>query len=207
MVERDETYKDLGIVPPSGIVNKDVIKGTDPKSMVYLTMHGDFEYTWKNILELDAICKVLGTKLLESIREDKSGVYSIGAYPQTTHYPKPEYHAAIFWGCAPDNIDPLTEGVFDEIHKLKENGPTEADLNKVKEKLLRERETSIRENKFWMNTINSKYVNEGSFESIAQYNDFVNALSIEQLKGAANKYFNEKNYIRVALKPEAGVTE
>ncbi len=202
MIEKEETFTDLGINPPQGKVMKEVLKGSDPRSIVFMDLHGDFEYNWQNILELDAICKVLGTKLLESIREDKSGVYSIGAYPQTKHYPKSKYNVIISFGCAPDNIETLSEGVFAEIKKLKENGPTEKDLLKVKEKLLRERESSIRENKFWLNVLKNSYLHKFDINELDKYNDFVNNLSIEQLKKAANKYFNDQNYIRVVLKPE-----
>ncbi len=202
IVERNETYKDLGITPPSGIVKKEVLKGSDPKSMVFMNLHGDFEYNWENNLEIDAVSKILGTKLLESIREDKSGVYSIGAYPQTKHYPKSQFNVIIFFGCAPENIENLTEGVFAEIEILKDNGPTEVDLGKVKEKLLRERETSLRENKFWLNALKNSYIHKGDINDITKFNNFVNALSVEQLKKAANKYFAEENYIRVVLKPE-----
>lgn len=201
MVEREETFKDLGITPPDGKIDKVVNMGSDPKSMVFMNLHGDIEYTWQNLLELNAISQILGTKLLESIREDKSGVYSIGAYPQTKHYPKSEYNVIIFFGCAPDNIDNLTEGVFAEINKLKQDGPTEIDLGKVKEKLLRERESSVRENSFWLNTLKSAYIDKTDLDEIAKYNDFVNALSVEQMKKAAEKYLNDQNYIRASLKP------
>ncbi|MFH2142828.1 MAG: insulinase family protein [Bacteroidota bacterium] len=201
-VVRNENWKDLGIEPPKGIVKKEVKMGSEPKSMVLMSLHGDFEYNWINNLEVDAISQILGTKLLESIREDKSGVYSIGAYPQTQHFPKPTYNIIIFFGCSPDNVDPLTEGVFDEINKIKANGPTEGDLNKVKEKLLRERESSLRENNFWLKTLQNKYMHEIGFESLANYDETVKALSIEKFKETANKYFNEKNYIRVVLLPE-----
>lgn len=201
-VVRTEKWKDLGIEPPKGIVKKEVKKGSDPKSMVLMTLHGDFEYNWMNELEVNAISEVLGTKLLESIREEKSGVYSIGAYPSTQHFPKAKYNISIFFGCSPENIDPLTSGVFDEINKLKATGPSEVDLAKVKEKLIRDRESKLRENNFWLRTLQNNYMHGIGFESIDNYETSVKALSSEKLKEAANKYFNEKSYVRIVLLPE-----
>ena len=36
------------------------------------------------------------------------------------------------------------------MEKIKKDGPSEIDLNKVKETLIRERETRIKENGFWL---------------------------------------------------------
>ncbi|MFH2095797.1 MAG: insulinase family protein [Bacteroidota bacterium] len=202
LVNREESYVDLGIEPPSGVILKDVKMGSDPKSVVFMNLHGPFEYDWKNSLEVEAISTILGTKLLETIREDKSGVYSIGAYPQTRHYPKALYDIVVYFGCSPENVEPLTEAVFEEINKLKKDGPSEVDLNKVKEKLMRERETNLRENRFWLNTIQDRYLHGGNFEDLTQYDEAVQSLTIESLKATANKYFNEKNYLRVVLLPE-----
>ena len=83
-VERTETFVDLGIRPPKGGVEKDVRRGKDDKCIEIIMFHGDFEYNAQNNTEIDAICKILTTKLLEQIREKESGVYSIGAYPATT---------------------------------------------------------------------------------------------------------------------------
>ena len=39
-------------------------------------------------VQIDAVAKILSTRLLEVIREDKSSVYSIGAYPSTSKFPE-----------------------------------------------------------------------------------------------------------------------
>ena len=86
--------------------------GQEEKSTQYIVFHGDFDYTSENRVQLDAMSKILSTRLLEVIREDKSSVYSIGAYPQTSHYPKSDYGVTVFFGCSPDNVENLTDAVF-----------------------------------------------------------------------------------------------
>lgn len=202
MVSRTETWKDLGIRPPKGIVDKEVKMGKEPKSMVLMSLSGDMDYNLQNLLDINAIGEILSTKLLETIREDMSGVYSIGAYPQTKHFPYSGYSVMVFFGCSPDNIENLTKGVFTEIDKLKTNGPSEVDLNKAKEKLLRGRESDIKENKFWLRQLKSMNFNNSANTDIGKYNETVKNMSIESLKKAANKYLNNENYTRVVLKPE-----
>src|SRR5690606_37732167 len=108
-------------------------KGSDPKSIVTISFNGDFEYNKDEAFRLDALIQALQIKLIEEIREKSSGVYSIGAYAETEKFPYENYSITVRFPCAPENVDKLTEGVFAEIKKLMDNGPTETDLKKVKE--------------------------------------------------------------------------
>ena len=200
---REENWKDLGVRYPKGKIDKTVYKGEDPKSVVFMQFNQEFDYEMKSRIELDAISKVLSTKLLETIREDESGVYSIGAYPGSSKLPYTTSNVTIYFGCAPENVDRLSEGTFGEINKLKENGPTEADLNKVKAKLSKERESSLRENKYWLSTMKNYYFYNLELKDFPKYEKIVEDLSIESLKKAANKYFDDSNYVRVVLRPES----
>jgi len=201
LVTRTETYKDLGIKYPQGIVKKEVVKGTD-KTMIYMGFTGAFNYTIKDKIELDAVCKVLSTKLLEVVREDKSGVYTIGAYPSSSHYPTSQFNITVFFSSAPERIEELTEAIFVEIEKLQKDGPSEIDLNKVKEKEQRELETSLRENDYWLKSL--KNIGYDKFEAaeFLKYGEYSKALSNESIKQAAKKYFSRNNYTRLVLKPE-----
>ena len=202
IVERNETWKDLKIKSPKGIVEKEVKKGSEPKSIVYMNYHGDFDYNWENRTQLDVACEILTTKLLESIREDESGVYSIGAYPSSEHFPQSKYGVTIYFGCAPENVAKLSKGVYAEIDKLMKDGPTEIDLDKAKKKKLRERETGLRENRFWLSTLYSFDYHGSNPDDLNKYDDYVNSLTIEQMKQAANKYFSKDNFVKVVLFPE-----
>ncbi|MFO7880343.1 MAG: insulinase family protein [Bacteroidales bacterium] len=206
-VGREETYENHEIDPPSGIVDKTVYKGQDEKTMVMINFHGDMEYTVDNRLELNSIGKVLSTKLLEEIREEKSGVYTIGAYPSASKTPEEEYRITVFFSCDPDRVEELTDGVFEEIKKLQENGPTEVDLNKVIEKQKRAWEDNLQENRFWLNKLQE--VEEGSMKAkdMDKYPKYIEKLDNKTLKAAANTYLNTDQYIRVVLKPESDKSE
>ena len=88
--------------------------------------------------------------------------------------------------------------------KIKKDGPTEIDLNKVKETLIRERETRMKENGFWLSLlfrIISLMVT--SLLSLEEYKTFVNSFSGDDIKAIANKYLNTDSYVQVALTPAA----
>jgi len=201
--KKPEKWVDLGVRKPAGVVDKIVHKGKESKSIQYIQFHGKLNYSSKEILELDALSKILTTRLLESIREDKSSVYYIGAQPGNNKFPVPEYDMTIYYGTAPEKVKELKASVFAIIHDLIEKGPKQDEVDKAREKIKRERETNLRENDFWEVTLKSFYLNRnGNFKSFGEFNGVVQALSIESLKSAAAKTFDFKNYVSVALMPE-----
>lgn len=202
-LEEKENWRNLHIVPPAGVVEKTVKKGSEDKSIQRIVFHGSFDYSSTNAIELDAVCKILETRLLEVIREDKSSVYYIGARPSSAKYPDEEYSVAISYGTDPEKLGELKQAIFDEINDFVRNGPSAEELAKAKEKMLREREVAQRENRFWLNIIsNTYYLKDGDFSEFGKYEDTVKSFTENSVKAAFGKYFDFKNYVSVALQPE-----
>ncbi|MCK9254463.1 MAG: insulinase family protein [Bacteroidales bacterium] len=202
IVERNENYRDLGVRPPKGIVEKTVNKGKDAKCMEVINFTGEFDYTYHNRLELDAICKILSTRLLEEIREKESGVYTIGAYPSSSKIPYEQYSVTIFFSCDPERENELKTKIFDIVKSLQTDGISEKDIQKVIEKEKREFETNVKENSYWKRLImdvEDKNVNSKEYKD---YPNMMENISVESMTKAANKYFDLNNYIKVMLAPE-----
>ena len=201
---KNENWKDEGIKEPSGVVEKTVYKGQDAKSIQYLVFHGNYEYNRRNNLLINALSKILTTRLLEVIREDKSSVYYIDANPSVEKFPEAKYSMAINYGADPAKLAELKEAVFAQIKDIATNGPSAIDLQKAKEKLLRERETNLRENRYWLSVLSNTWFNsDADFSQFGDYDSIVNSFTVDDIKAAANKWFDFKNYYGVALKPEA----
>lgn len=202
VVERKENFVDLGIRAPKGKIEKVVRKGKDAKCMETIVFHGEMNYNVQNRLELDAICKILSTRLLEDIREKESGVYTIGAYPSSFGEPYGGYKITIFFSCDPDREDELSAKIFEIIKSLQADGLNSVDIQKVVEKEKREFETDSKENSYWRRVIVE--VEEGTMtaDDYKKYNENINAINIENMKAAANKYLDLNNYVKVYLMPE-----
>lgn len=203
-LDSQEKWVDPGIEKPEGVVNKLVKKGQEEKSIQYIIFHGDFDYTAENKVQLDALGRILSTRLLEDIREDKSSVYSIGAYPSSSKFPNPEYTIAISYGTSPKKLDELKQAIFDIVEEYVENGPSAEEVDKAQKKMLREREIAERENKFWLNLLsNTYYLKDGDFSEFGSYEELVDGLDSEKIKEAFKTYFDFENYVSVSLVPEA----
>ncbi|MGQ8338481.1 M16 family metallopeptidase [Sunxiuqinia sp. A32] len=201
--DKQEHWVDLGISSPNGVVEKTVYRGQEDKSVHYTVFHGDYDYNKENLIQIDAVGKILTTRLLEVIREDKSSVYYIGAKPSVDKFPKEEYSIVIYYGTAPDKVKELQDAVFAEIRVIENNGPSDEDMVKVKEKLYREREVNLRENGYWLGVLSNGYLyKDGDFSKFDDYNELVEELDKETIQAAMKKLFNFDNYFSVTLKPE-----
>jgi len=200
---KTEHWVDLGIRKPYGVIDKTVKKGKESKSIQYILFHGDLHYTTKDIIELDALSKILTTRLLESIREEKSSVYYIGAQPGYNKIPVTDYEMTIYYGTAPEKLKELKESVFALIRDLIEKGPKQEEVDKAREKIKRERETNLRDNSYWEGVLKTYYLNkDGDFKTFTEFDSAVKGLTSESLKSAALRTFDFNNFISVALMPE-----
>lgn len=199
---KSETFVDRYVRPPSGVVNKIVKKGSDPKSMVNLSFTGEFDYSRESAHQLKSLAELLTIKLVESLREEQSGVYGVGARASASPYPYDNYSFTISFPCGPENVESLIASVFKEIEKIKTSGPMESDVKKVQETQRRNHEEQIEKNNYWLSSMQQKhYYKEPLNEDDPQLN-FTASLSAASLQEAANKFLNEENYIRVVLMPE-----
>lgn len=201
-VQRTETFVDLGIRPPKGGIEKDVRKGKDDKCVEIIMFHGDFDYNAQNNTEIDAICKILTTKLLEQIREKESGVYSIGAYPMTSNKPTERYAVQIFYSCDPAREPELKEKIFNVIKSIQSGDINDEDIAKTIEKKRREHETEVKENRYWRGLIIDLVEGDITPEEAKGEDARINSINKEQMTKAADKYFKFDSYVKVRLVPE-----
>ena len=75
---RTEQAKDVGVRPPTGVVEQTVRAGVEPKAQSLLVFTGPCEYSMENRAVMSALRQLLDIRLREVLREDKSGTYGAG---------------------------------------------------------------------------------------------------------------------------------
>jgi len=199
---RKESWKDVGVTTPSGIVEKRVEKGIEPKSRAAIVFSGPFVFDQPRRVAIRAMSEILQTRLLEVIREELGGTYSITAGFSYQKYPKPEYSISIQFGSAPERTEDLIKRVFEEIERLKKDGPTEKQLNDEKEALLREFETNSKQNGYLLSQISLRFYNNEDPAGVWMVPDFYRKLDAATIQEAAKLYLNTQSYVKVTLFPE-----
>ena len=189
--------------PPAGVVQKTVRKGIEPKATTVIMFTGACSYTPENRLALRAMVDAFELRLLETLREKLGGTYSPSISGACGRTPRQEYQVRISYPSAPDNVEMLTQAVFAIADTLKIKGPSEADVIKVREQILRSREVEVKQNAYWINNIMGR---EQAGEDIgglgAPYDEMVRKLSVATIQAAARQYLNTSNYARFLLLPE-----
>jgi len=200
-----ETWRDLGIVPPSGVVERPVQKGIAPKSEVAIVFNGPFQYDDEHRLALRTMTLILQSRLLEAIRQDLGGTYSITATPMTAKYPTPRYQVRIDWTCDPARTSALVRRVFDEIAQLKTAQYSPGQMALIREGLLRDYEKSSQDNRYLLNRVALRYEDGDGADvgAVMKLPDRIAALASDDIQQAALKYLDLKNYVQVTLMPEA----
>lgn len=201
-LKRKETWKDVGVKTPTGVVEKRVEKGIEPKSMSAISFTGPFLYDQENRVAIIAMSEILQMRLLELIREELGGTYNVNVTADYDKYPRPVYSINIQFGSSPDRTDDLLKRMFEEIEKFKVEGPTPKQLADEKEALIREFETDSKQNHFLLSQIVYRFNHGEDPAGIWLLPEFYQKLDAAAIKEAAKKYLNKDSYVKVSLFPE-----
>ncbi|MFC1595505.1 M16 family metallopeptidase [Gemmatimonadota bacterium] len=204
-IGRVETWRDVGIEYPSGVVKKEVRRGVEPQSQTILLFPGPFEYTRLNSYALTSMTEVLNIRLREKIREELGGTYGVNVGASVSRRPEEEYSITIMFGADPERMEELIGVVFDEIDSLGTFGPTPDYIQKVQESQRRARETNLRQNGYWMTNLAGRYRYGGDPREILTYEAIIDQLTPEMVRDAARKYFDLENYLQFTLYPEGSI--
>jgi zinc protease len=201
-LHRHETWKDVGMHPPTGVIAKKVEKGIEPKSQAAIVFTGPFAYNQPQRVAIRAMAQVLETRLRETLREDLGGTYSVTVGPAYTKIPRQEYRLEIDFGCSPARTDELVKTVFQQIELLKSAGPTDKQVSDVKETFLRDAETNSKQNGYLVNQISLRYEYGEDVVSLFNISEYYNKITATIIQDAAKTYLNISNSVTVTLFPE-----
>ena len=198
----EHQFKDNGARPVKGVVDANIKKGKEPQSLVTVLWTGETEYNSNEKLAFKALIDALNIKVIEKLREELGGMYSGGLNGSIQKRPYVNYSVSASIPCGPENVDKLTNALFDIIKNAQDGKIPQTDLDKVKETLKKQYRVSIQENDPWLENLSQAYIDQTNPEEILSYEQRVNALTLQDLQKAAQKFLDMKNYVKAVLYPE-----
>lgn len=205
-INRKETWKDRSTDFAKGIQKETVKKGMDNQGMlIMMGVTEGFEATTKNKMAVNMLSDAIGITAIEVIREKMGGTYSPSAGINYEILPKPEVSWQFFINCDPSKAGEIEKAAMDIMEQYIKKGPDDATLAKVKEQMIRARETNLKENSFWASILYGSYyygLDRTDEVLLDDYKKLVDSITAEDIKAIAKKYINLKNYIVVTLEPE-----
>jgi zinc protease len=199
---RHESWKDTGIRPPKGVVRKEVRKGLEQQSRVELIYSGTTPWSLANSLQVEALARVMDIRMREVVREEAGGSYDVGVDGQLDRFPTEEYLVTVGFGCAPQNVQTMTALALREIARMKEQGPDPVDTAKVKEMLSREHEQNLRQNEYWLGSLQMLSMNDLDPRTMLDFDARLSGITLQSLRAKAVELLSPDRYLQVVLYPE-----
>jgi zinc protease len=203
----EHKFKDNGTRPVRGIVESNIKKGKDPKSLVTVLWSGETDYNREERMALSALVEALNIKIIEKLREELGGMYSGGLNGSIQKRPYVHYTISASIPCGPENVNKLTAALFAIIKNAQDNGIDQKDLDKVKETWKKQYHVNLQSNDAWLDNLSNAFIDQNNPENILDYEQKVDALTVQDLQKAAKKFLNMSNYIKVVLYPENATIE
>jgi len=204
---REERWRDPGIRPPRGVVERTVRRGLEPRSTTRIVFTGPVQPTRGVRAALRALSGVMDIRLRENLRESLGGTYGAGTGVSVAHEPTASYAFSVGFGSAPERADELVQVTFAIIDSLRSSGPRADDLLKVRENEARSRQTALRQNGYWLSALSLANQRGEDLVTVADPRGDADLMTAEAVHEAARRYLDPANYIRVTLLPEVPETE
>ena len=198
---RVEEWVNHNVDPPPGVIDESVRSGIEQRSNTVWVFEGEGVWSREEALAVEVAGEMLGTRLRERIREALGGTYSISVWGRLSSIPDSEYQVGIIFGSDPDRVEELLGEIEIELDWIRDGGE-QSYLDTVKEQLRVAYEEDLRENSFWVNQIETVLIRGEPFELITNYEERVDALTLDHVVAAAGRILPTDRWVRVALYPE-----
>ena len=197
---------DLRLSFPASNAREVVYKGQEPRAQTVMSFFADTGLDELETHRVQAAAQVVENKLRDILREQLGGTYSVGVgYSNTS--PIPGYGTtSVQFGSSPENVEKLQAAVIAEVERLRKAGPTAADVQAVKEAEKNQLQESMRQNPYWLNSLQAMHVLGRDPRRILARAERADSLTPENVHAALRKYFPTDRYTIVSLMPEAQPT-
>ncbi|DBA85638.1 TPA: hypothetical protein ACH3X1_005214 [Trebouxia sp. C0004] len=212
---------------PQGVITEDVkCNMVMPQALAQVTFPVTLHWSLTQLQEphwLQYVCQLLEMSLTRVMRFEQSKVYSVSVSPffgVQAPGPSPQLRGdlGINFSCSPANTHHLIEAAVNEVHRLQEEGPTEADVSSLRSIEQRNWENLQQENTYWQEMLASTYMSR-SYQMIPDLDevyqrrlkarDQVNAeLTAKALQAAMQRclpYPCHERYTAVAMLPQSSL--
>ena len=197
-INRKETFKDNKVDMRQGVYkNEFVRKQETAKASNFVLLNGDCKYDLKNDILLSMTSQILDLVYTAKVREDEGGTYGVYVGGQLSKYPKEKALLQIVFETAPAKREKLMQIIFTELDNIAKAGPSEGDLNKVKEFMLKKHAEDLKENSYWLGSID-EYLFTG-MNPIKDYEQIVNSITVKDIQKFTDDLFKQKNEIEVSM--------
>jgi zinc protease len=194
-------YRDVGLRFATGVVKRELKAGTEPRSTVSLNFTGPATWSPEEQLRLEALIEVMNLRIVDVLREKMGVIYGGRMSGGISRLPDEHYLIGTALPTAPEQVERMTAALFAEIDRLKKEGPDQLELDKVKRTWAQSWQRGLQSNAFWVAALGGAELYGSDPHRILDQMQRAGALTADDVKLAAQRYFNTENYVQVVLNP------
>lgn len=171
----------------------------NPKASVFNGVSGTMERSLRNRITMSIFDQILDIVYTEKVREDEGGTYGVGTRGSISRYPEGQTFLQISFDTDPQKMEHLNKIILNELNEIAENGPREADFNKVKEYMNKSYTEGLRENSYWRGILSTKYFY--GEDGHTDYLNTLNSISRNDVQQFVKKLLDQGNIKTVVMMP------
>ena len=201
--KRTARFRDVGIHFPAETQRAKVEQGREPRGQTVISFYADPDPNDKDTESLSAATTILEITLRDILREDLGQTYTVSVGTTQPLPQRGEGHVEVRFGAAPENVEPMTARVIQEIKRLQQMGPSEDLLNRAKESARRTYEGALKQNDYWMRRLQNVTMYGGDPSDILKRGERIDSINSQKIRDAFTKYFPVERSTVVTLMPAA----
>lgn len=199
---RTETWIDRKVEQPKGKITREItLPLTIPKSTVFISFAEDMKYNPFNYMGLEVIKGVLDLVYTEKVREDEGGTYGVGVSLSSQKRPTEIGEGVITFDCDPARANDLKAIIYRELDNILKNGPTQENLDKTVNNILKTREENKMHNAYWTSILSRYYSYGINSNDPSNYENILKAFTIKDIKTIADQMFEKADVVDLIFKP------
>ncbi len=200
-----EKAKSIGMTFAEGELEKEFSKKMEvPMAVVLYVESAKGTFNLKNDLALDIAQQILNIIYTEEIREKEGGTYGVstgGGY-NYSYLPDTQSYLQIVYQTSPEDYARLNKRIEELLADFAQNGPSDENIAKVKDYIVKKHQENLRENRFWSSTLKD-YMKYG-VDYYTDYESVLESITADDIRKAISDMLDEKNQTRIIM---YGVTE
>jgi zinc protease len=172
-----------------------------PKTSVSLVYSGRMPYNLKNAVISQLLKRILEQVYNEKVREEESASYGVMSDVALYLFPKGNTSIQIVFDTDPEKKDKILNIVKTELQRIATEGPSEENLKKSRDNLVKSRAEAMQHNSYWLNLLDTYYYR--NIDSHTDYEPTLQAITVSDIRAFAKEFLDQGNELEVVMSPEA----
>ncbi|MBR3065237.1 MAG: insulinase family protein [Bacteroidales bacterium] len=196
---KKEKAREVGMNFTKGMQDKVFAKDMEvPMAVVVYMETGKGKNDLKNDLALDIAHQVLDIIYTEEIREKEGGTYGVSTAGGLNQRPKEtDAYLQIIYQTSPEAYERLNARIEELLGEFVQNGPSEANMKKVKDYMHKTYQENLRQNGYWSGEM--YFWKKYGIDEVTDYEKVLDSITTEDVRKAIDNILKQRNQTRVIM--------